>query len=59
MSIHSESPLAHLPTPGLLLDQQRMDRNIARLQQHLGRLGVGLRPHLKTSLEADRWNTSS
>lgn len=50
MSVPSaESCLTHLPTPGLLLDQQRMDRNIARLKQHLGQLGVGLRPHLKTS----------
>lgn len=49
----AESALARLPTPGLLLDQQRMDRNIARLKQHLRRLGVGLRPHLKTSKSID------
>src|SRR3990170_2009705 len=45
--------LAHLPTPCLLLDQQRMDRNIARLRQHLAGLGVPLRPHLKTSKSVD------
>src|SRR5262245_13807751 len=53
MSTNAERPLARLPTPGLLLDQQRMDRNIARLKQHLHRLGVGLRPHLKTSKSID------
>ncbi|WP_116809078.1 DSD1 family PLP-dependent enzyme [Steroidobacter cummioxidans] len=45
--------LANLPTPGLLLDQQRMDRNIARLKLHLRELGVGLRPHLKTAKSID------
>jgi D-serine deaminase-like pyridoxal phosphate-dependent protein len=50
MSVASaESNLAHVPTPGLLLDRQRMDRNITRLKQHLRQLGVQLRPHLKTS----------
>lgn len=53
MSTNAERPLARLPTPGLLLDQQRMDRNIDRLKQHLRRLGVGLRPHLKTSKSID------
>jgi len=45
----SAGPLSQLITPCLLLDQQRMERNIYRLRQHLGTLGVGLRPHLKTS----------
>ena len=36
-------------TPCLLLDQQRMDRNIARLRARLGRLGVTLNPHFKTA----------
>lgn len=45
----SSIAFAQLPTPCLLLDQQRMDRNISRLAQHLGSLNVGLRPHLKTS----------
>jgi D-serine deaminase-like pyridoxal phosphate-dependent protein len=44
---------AHLPTPCLLLDQQRMERNIARLTRHLASLGVGLRPHLKTCKSVD------
>jgi D-serine deaminase-like pyridoxal phosphate-dependent protein len=46
----------NLPTPCLLLDPIRMQRNIDRLQAHLTRLGVTLRPHLKTckSLEIAR-----
>lgn len=36
-------------TPCLLLDELRMDRNITRLQNRLRPLGVGLRPHLKTT----------
>ena len=45
-----------LPTPCLLLDPIRMQRNIDRLQAHLARLDVTLRPHLKTckSLEIAR-----
>lgn len=49
----TESALARLTTPCLLLEQQRMDRNIARLNERLGRLGVGLRPHLKTAKSVD------
>lgn len=40
--------LAALPTPSLVLDERRMLRNVERLREHLGRLGVPLRPHLKT-----------
>jgi D-serine deaminase-like pyridoxal phosphate-dependent protein len=36
-------------TPALLLDRQRMDRNIARMRTHLSALGVQLRPHVKTN----------
>ena len=45
----SENPLTHLQTPCLVLDEARMERNIARLRQHAEQLGVMLRPHLKTS----------
>ena len=45
--------LAHLPTPCLILDEARMMRNIARLQEHLDGLGVALRPHLKTLKSVD------
>lgn len=45
-----------LPTPALLLDEARMIRNIERLAGRAERLGVTLRPHLKTakSVEAAR-----
>src|SRR5690349_19949156 len=45
--------LANLPTPGLPLDHQRMDRIIARLKPQLRKLGVDLRPHLKTAKSID------
>jgi D-serine deaminase-like pyridoxal phosphate-dependent protein len=41
--------IARLGTPCLLLDEQRMSRNIARLSGRLLSLGVPLRPHLKTA----------
>lgn len=45
--------LADLETPCLILDADRMDRNIARLRRRLASLGVSLRPHLKTAKSAD------
>jgi D-serine deaminase-like pyridoxal phosphate-dependent protein len=41
--------LGELATPCLILDADRMDRNIARLRRRLDGLGVSLRPHLKTA----------
>lgn len=41
--------LRDLPTPCLVLDRDRMARNIARLRDHLAPLGVTQRPHLKTA----------
>ena len=41
--------LAGLETPLLLLDEARMQRNIARMQSRLDALGVAFRPHVKTS----------
>ncbi len=41
--------LANLPTPAALLDESRLQRNIQHMQQHLNRLGVRLRPHVKTA----------
>ena len=38
-----------IETPALLLDRQRMDRNIARMRTHLSELGVQMRPHVKTN----------
>lgn len=41
--------LDDLETPCLILDADRMDRNIARLRERIAPLGVSLRPHLKTA----------
>jgi D-serine deaminase-like pyridoxal phosphate-dependent protein len=41
--------LTDLETPALLLDRTRLDRNLARMREHLTRLGVSLRPHVKTA----------
>jgi D-serine deaminase-like pyridoxal phosphate-dependent protein len=48
--------LAKLPTPALILDEGRMLRNVQRLRDRLGPLGVSIRPHLKTikSIEGAR-----
>ncbi len=40
--------LGDLETPCLILDTERMDRNIARLRSALAPFDVTLRPHLKT-----------
>ena len=40
--------ISDLPTPALLLDHDRLRANIARMQASADRLGVRLRPHLKT-----------
>ena len=40
--------ISDLPTPTLLLDEPRLVANIARMQASADRLGVALRPHLKT-----------
>lgn len=37
-----------LDTPALLLDLDVMERNIRHMAQYCGRIGVGLRPHIKT-----------
>lgn len=41
--------LTALDTPALLLDPVRLDRNLQRLATRLARLGVPLRPHVKTA----------
>lgn len=43
------APLLALPTPGLVLDERRMLRNIERLRGRMRPLNVALRPHLKTA----------
>lgn len=42
-------PLETRPTPALVLDEARMMRNVVRLAERAERLGVTLRPHLKTA----------
>ena len=41
--------LQDLPTPAALIDIERMQRNIRRMQQRMNTLGVAFRPHVKTS----------
>jgi D-serine deaminase-like pyridoxal phosphate-dependent protein len=38
-----------LATPALLLDRDRLDRNLARLSSRMAARGVVLRPHMKTA----------
>src|SRR6476646_9382305 len=38
-----------LPTPALLLDRSRLERNATRMRDKVRQLGVTLRPHVKTS----------
>ena len=45
--------LDQLETPALLLDPQRMDRNIERMRTRLSGLGVSFRPHVKTNKSID------
>ncbi|MBY4594605.1 DSD1 family PLP-dependent enzyme [Ottowia caeni] len=41
--------ISELSTPCALIDMQRMQRNIARMQERMNSLGVSFRPHVKTS----------
>ena len=41
--------LIDLPTPAALIDVERMQRNIDRMQQQMNSLGVAFRPHVKTT----------
>jgi D-serine deaminase-like pyridoxal phosphate-dependent protein len=45
-----------LPTPALLLDRSRLERNAARMRDKVRQLGVTLRPHVKTSKSIDVLN---
>ncbi len=49
------SPLAlnQLETPALILDSGKLERNLARMNDHVKRLGARLRPHVKTSKSVD------
>ena len=43
------STLEELPTPALLVDVDRLDRNLDRMAKALAGKGIALRPHVKTS----------
>jgi D-serine deaminase-like pyridoxal phosphate-dependent protein len=45
--------LADLPTPCLVLDRGILERNLRVMANTLSRLGVGLRPHMKTAKSID------
>jgi D-serine deaminase-like pyridoxal phosphate-dependent protein len=49
----ASASLADLPTPALVLDRERLDRNIRRLADRVAGLGAQLRPHLKTAKSID------
>lgn len=42
-----------LPTPSLVLDRSRLERNARRMRDKVSELGVALRPHVKTSKSID------
>lgn len=48
MHTHHHGTLDTLPTPALVLDAARVERNIARLADYARSHGIGLRPHTKT-----------
>ena len=45
----SEGSLQQLETPCLVLERGKLERNLARMRDHLAKLKVGLRPHVKTA----------
>ncbi|MBK8979260.1 MAG: alanine racemase [Planctomycetes bacterium] len=47
------APFAALETPCLLLDRERLLRNVAAMEQRCRALGVAHRPHLKTAKSLD------
>jgi len=45
--------LTDLETPALVLDRNLLDRNLARMREHLTELKMTLRPHVKTAKSMD------
>ncbi len=41
-------PIDDLPTPALLIDLERMERNLGKMAEDARKMNVGLRPHAKT-----------
>ncbi|HEX6603726.1 MAG TPA: alanine racemase [Sphingomicrobium sp.] len=52
-SIPPLGTILELPTPALLLDLPRLERNAERMRERVRDLGVTLRPHVKTSKSID------
>ena len=52
-SIPSLGTIFDLTTPSLILNRPRLERNAARMREHVAKLGVKLRPHVKTSKSID------
>jgi len=50
---HTDERLEALQTPALILDEEKMQRNIRRLTDHITSKGAVLRPHLKTTKSVD------
>ena len=48
MDVENGMPVAEVPTPALIVDLDRMERNIAAWQAMADRNGTKLRPHIKT-----------
>ncbi|MBT3449793.1 MAG: alanine racemase [Bacteroidetes Order II. Incertae sedis bacterium] len=40
--------LSDLPTPAVLIEKKRLEKNLSVMQEHAAREGVHLRPHIKT-----------
>jgi D-serine deaminase-like pyridoxal phosphate-dependent protein len=55
LSAIAERPetIFELPTPALILDKGKLERNAVRMRQRVAQLGVTLRPHVKTSKSID------
>ena len=49
----SADSLDRLETPCLVLERGKLERNIARMREHLAKLKVALRPHVKTAKSFD------
>lgn len=52
MSVDAQT-LDDLPTPCLILDRARLERNCSRMSARAAALGVALRPHMKTGKSAE------
>jgi len=46
-------PLTELETPTLLLDEEKLNRNIVRMKARMDAKGARLRPHIKTAKSAE------